>query len=60
METNEGSIRAALPWNLPIDQGAFEPLGTLTNPARIGCRHLAEDGSRPRLTPPWMGVHARA
>ena len=45
METKEGSIRATLPWNLPIDQGAFEPLGTLTNPARIGCRHLAEDGS---------------
>lgn len=45
METEEGSIRATLPWNLPIDQRAFEPLGTLTNPARIGCRHLAEDGS---------------
>ena len=39
METKEGSIRATLPWNLPIDQGAFEPLGTLTNPTRIGCRH---------------------
>ena len=37
---NEGSFRAALPWNHPIDQSAFEPLGTLTNPARIGCAIL--------------------
>lgn len=53
METKEGSIRATLPWNLPIDQRAFEPLGTLTNPARIGCRHLTEDEhSRGSITTP--------
>lgn len=43
----KGAFALPFPWTHPIDQGAFEPLGTLTNPARIGCRHLAEDGSLP-------------
>ena len=34
----EGSLRATLPWNHPIDQGHFMHLGTPTDPARIGCR----------------------
>ena len=34
----KGAFVLPIPWNHPIDHGAFEPLGTLTNPARIGCR----------------------
>ncbi|WP_276719421.1 hypothetical protein [Pseudooceanicola nitratireducens] len=60
METKEGSIRATLPWNRPIDQGAFEPLGTLTNPARIGCRHLTEDGSQQLCLSPRQVLRIKA
>jgi hypothetical protein len=52
----KGAFALPFPWTHPIDQGAFVPLGTLTNPTRIGCRHLIEDGSRPRLPLPWMNA----
>jgi len=32
----KGALALPFPWTPPIDQGAFEPLGTLINPARIG------------------------
>ena len=42
----EGSFRATLSLEPSNRAGAFVPLASLTNPARIGCRHLIEGGSR--------------
>jgi len=53
-----GAFALPLPWTHPTDQGAFGPLGTLTNPTQFGCRHLVEDGSRPTLPPPWNRASA--
>ena len=57
-----GSSRALNPFQSQMGNFAFpnpstkvpsSPCGTLTNPARFGCRHLLEDGSRSRgLSPP--------
>lgn len=44
----------ALPFlgTIPSTKERVTPLGTPTNRPPIGYRHLAEDGSRPRLTLP--------
>lgn len=41
----KGSLALPCPGRIPSTKGPSSPCGTLTNPARIGCRHLAEDGS---------------
>lgn len=52
---HEGSFRATLSLEPSHRAGAFVPLASLTNPARIGCRHLAEGGSRSAL---WISLNS--
>ena len=40
METKDGSFRATLPWNLPIDQRAFEASEHLTNVCETVDAHM--------------------
>jgi hypothetical protein len=49
LHRDQGKGAFALPFlgTIPSTRERVTPLGTPTNPARIGCRHLAEDGSLP-------------
>ena len=62
MEAKEGSIRAALPWNLPIDQGAFQPPWTPDSPEGptlrgLDTRHRIRRWITPEGSAPGDGQH---